>query len=165
MVTSRVRDSGPTGRLSDAELAWIRRVTPITETYCQIVRTKDYRGKKLACWMHITGGSIPMLLALVESGAEIVVGARNTESTDDAAATYLAEHGVTMLAWRGMPRSSYDEHKTMVRAFDADYLCDMGGELSAAYLDRMPPVKGALEATSSGLNLLRGQSIPFPVFD
>lgn len=115
--------------------------------------------------MHITGGSIPMLLALVESGAEIVVGACNTESTDDAAATYLAEHGVTMLAWRGMPRSSYDEHKTMVRAFDADYLCDMGGELSAAYLDRMPPVKGALEATSSGLNLLRGQSIPFPVFD
>ena len=26
----------------------------------------------------------------------------------------------------------------MVRSFDADYLCDMGGELSVAYLDKTP---------------------------
>jgi adenosylhomocysteinase len=53
----------------------------------------------------------------------------------------------------------------LVRAFDADVLCDMGGELSVAYLDREPPVKGALEATTSGLNMLEGRDIPFPVFD
>ena len=50
-------------------------------------------------------------------------------------------------------------------SFDADYLCDMGGELSMAYLDRTPPVKGALEATTSGLNLLKDHDLPFPVFD
>lgn len=32
-------------------------------------------------------------------------------------------------------------------------------------LDKTPPVKGALEATTSGLHLLRKQSLPFPVFD
>jgi adenosylhomocysteinase len=37
--------------------------------------------------------------------------------------------------------------------------------LSAAYQDREPPVKGALEATTSGLNVLRDHDIPFPVFD
>ena len=31
--------------------------------------------------------------------------------------------------------------------------------------DREPPVKGALEATTSGLNLLREHDVPFPVFD
>jgi adenosylhomocysteinase len=41
----------------------------------------------------------------------------------------------------------------------------MGGELSVAYLDKTPPVKGAMEATTSGLNLLRQYELPFPVFD
>jgi len=41
----------------------------------------------------------------------------------------------------------------------------MGGELSVAYLDRTPPVKGALEATTSGLNFLKRHRLPFPVFD
>jgi adenosylhomocysteinase len=52
-----------------------------------------------------------------------------------------------------------------VRDFEADYLCDMGGELSVAYLDKTPPVKGALEATMSGLHLLNEHDLPFPVFD
>jgi adenosylhomocysteinase len=41
----------------------------------------------------------------------------------------------------------------------------MGGELCVAYLDKTPPVKGALEATMTGLHLLRKQNLPFPVFD
>ena len=45
------------------------------------------------------------------------------------------------------------------------YLCDMGGELCVAYLDKVPVVKGALEATMTGLHLLRKYEIPFPVFN
>jgi adenosylhomocysteinase len=41
----------------------------------------------------------------------------------------------------------------------------MGGELSVAYLDKRPQVKGALEATTSGLTLLQKHDLPFPVFD
>jgi adenosylhomocysteinase len=57
------------------------------------------------------------------------------------------------------------DNLAVVRGFDADYLCDMGGELCVAYLDKTPPVKGALEATMTGLHLLRKQNLPFPVFD
>jgi adenosylhomocysteinase len=64
-----------------------------------------------------------------------------------------------------MSRLDYQEHLKIVRTFDADYLCDMGGELCVAYLDRQPPVKGALEATMSGLHLLKKHRLPFPVFD
>jgi adenosylhomocysteinase len=106
-----------------------------------------------------------MMLALAESGAEVVMGACNVDSTEDAAAAYLAQRGITVYAWRGMSQADYDRHKELVRAFEADYLCDMGGELSVAYLDRDPPVQGALEATTSGLNTLAGHEIPFPVFD
>jgi adenosylhomocysteinase len=64
-----------------------------------------------------------------------------------------------------MSQAEYEENLALVRRFEADYLCDMGGELSVAYLDKSPPVKGALEATRSGLNLLETHRLPFPVFD
>ena len=165
MTPSRIKDPGLSARIEKTEIDWLRYVTPITQHYYREISQRDYRGKKLACWMHITYDNQLMLLALAESGADIVCGACNVDSTDDAAAAYLAERGITVYGWRGMTQADYDHHKQLVRAFDADYLCDMGGELSVAYLDREPPVKGALEATTSGLNVLREHDIPFPVFD
>jgi adenosylhomocysteinase len=165
MPSSRIKDPGLCAQIQQAEIDWLRYVTPITEHYCREVSRRDYRGKKLACWMHIRFNNMSMLLALAESGAEIVLGTCNVDSTDDAAAAYLAQQGITVYAWQGMAKADYDEHMRLVRAFDAEYLCDMGGELSVAYLDREPPVKGALEATTSGLNLLRHHELPFPVFD
>jgi adenosylhomocysteinase len=64
-----------------------------------------------------------------------------------------------------MSQADYQANLAIVRSFDADYLCDMGGELSIAYLDKTPPVKGALEATMTGLHLLRKHDLPFSVFD
>ena len=165
MTASRIKDPGLSAQVDESEIAWLRHVMPITEHYCREISQRDFRGKKLACWMHITSNTPPTMLALAESGAEIVCGACNVDSTDDAAAAYLAQAGITVYGWRGMSQADYDRNMELVRAFDADYLCDMGGELSVAYADRLPPVKGALEATTSGLNVLRGRDIPFPVFD
>jgi adenosylhomocysteinase len=165
VTASRIKDPGLSSQMDEAEIAWLRHVMPITEHYCREVSGRDYRGKKLACWMHITFDNWPMLLALAESGAEVVCGACNVDSTDDRAAAYLSERGVTAYGWRGMAPADYEQHMQLVRAFDADYLCDMGGELSVAYLDRKPPVQGALEATTSGLHVLSQHQIPFPVFD
>jgi adenosylhomocysteinase len=165
MNSSRVKDPELSARIEEAEIAWLRYVMPITEHYCREISQRDYRGKRLACWMHITSNAPPMLLALADSGAEIAIGACNVDSTNDAVAAYLSERGITVYGWRGMTRADYDQNMQLVRAFDADYLCDMGGELSVAYRDREPPVRGGLEATTSGLNVLRDHEIPFPVFD
>ena len=94
-----------------------------------------------------------------------MIGACNVDSTSDVAAAYAVSKGIRVYGWQGMSQADYEENLALVREFDADYLCDMGGELSLAYLDKTPPVKGALEATTSGLNLLRGRDLPFPVFD
>jgi adenosylhomocysteinase len=131
MTSSRIRDPGLSAQIEEAEVAWLRYVTPITEHYCQEISQRDYRGKKLACWMHIRFNNIPMLLALAESGAEIVLGACNVDSTDDTAAAYLAERGITVYAWRGMTQDDYDRHMRLARAFDAEYLCDMGDQRAA----------------------------------
>jgi adenosylhomocysteinase len=165
MTASRLKDPRLASQIDEAVLAWLRYVAPITDHYWHDTSGRNYQGKRLACWQHIKLDNILPLLALREAGAEIVVGACNADSTDDAAAAYLAEHGVTVYAWQGMSQADYDEHLRLVRDFDAEYLCVMGGDLTLAYLDRDPPVKGALEATMSGLNVLRGHQIPFPVYD
>jgi adenosylhomocysteinase len=166
MDGSRIKNPDLAAQIDEGLLAWYRHVAPITAHYADRIAQRDYRGKKLAYWGHLTLQNIvTMMPALKQAGAGIVMGACNVDSTDDAAAAFAVKQGITVYGWSGMSQADYDENMALVRAFDADYLCDMGGELSLAYLNREPPVKGALEATTSGLNRLKGLQLPFPVFD
>ena len=166
MVSSRIKNVDLAAQMDDGQLAWQRYITPITEHYVRQISERDYRGKRLAYWGHITKtNTVAMMLALKQAGAEIVIGACNVDSTDDVAAAYAVSQGIHVYGWQGMSQSEYQENLASVRSFEADYLCDMGGELCVAYLDKTPPIKGALEATTSGLHLLKKHRLPFPVFD
>jgi adenosylhomocysteinase len=165
-MDSRIKNLDLAAQIDDGELEWLHTCLPITGHVAGEIARRDYRGKRLAYWGHITRqNALCMMPALKEAGAEIAVGACNVDSTDDAAAAYLVKKGIHVYGWQGMSRADYQENLALVRAFEADYLCDMGGELSVAYLDKTPPVKGALEATMTGLHLLRKHTLPFPVFD
>jgi hypothetical protein len=63
MPASRIKDASLATGIDESQLAWQRYVSPITEAYCRQVAERDYGGKKLACWQHITLNTIPMLLA------------------------------------------------------------------------------------------------------
>ncbi len=166
MEPSRIKNPDLAAQVDEGQLEWFRYLSPLTEHYARQIVQRDYRGKRLAYWGHITGQNLlTMMLALKQAGAEIVVGACNVDSTDDAVAAYTASKGITVYGWQGMSQADYDANLASVRRFDADYLCDMGGELCIAYLDKTPPVKGALEATTSGLHRLKKHRLPFPVFD
>jgi adenosylhomocysteinase len=166
MVPSRIKNPDLAAEIDEGQLAWHRTITPITQHYARQIAQRDYRGRRLAYWGHITSQNITtMMLALKAAGAEVVVGACNVDSTDDVAAAYAVAQGISVYGWQGMSQHDYQQNLAAVRAFQADYLCDMGGELILAYLDKTPPVKGALEATTSGLHRLQGHSLPFPVFD
>ncbi len=93
MNASKVKDPTLAAQIDAGQLAWQRYVTPITEHYCCQVAQRDYRGKKLACWQHITLNTIPK-----KAGAEITLGACNVDSTDDAVAAYLSSQGITVYA-------------------------------------------------------------------
>jgi adenosylhomocysteinase len=165
-VDSRIKSLDLAAQIDDGELEWFHTVSPITQHVARDIAGRDYRGKRFAYWGHITRqNALCMLVPLREAGAEMAVGACNVESTDDAAAAYLVAQGIRVYGWQGMSRADYQENLALVRAFDADYLCDMGGELCVAYLDKAPPVKGALEGTMTGLHVLHQHTLPFPVFD
>jgi adenosylhomocysteinase len=166
MEPSRIKNPDLAVQIDEGQLAWQRIITPITQHYVKQISQKDYQGKKLAYWGHITGqNTLSMMIALKQTGAEIAMGACNVDSTDDAVAAYAAAQGINVYGWQGMSQLDYRENLAIMRSFDADYLCDMGGELCVAYFDKNPPVKGALEATMTGLHLLRKHKLPFPVFD
>lgn len=166
MEASRIKNPEFAQELDHGQLEWFRTITPISDYYCRQIAKRDYRGKRFAYWGHITRqNTISMIIALKQSGAEVAMGACNVDSTDDAAAAYAASMGVYVYGWKGMTQEDYRENLAIMRRFEADYLCDMGGELCEAYLDKKPPVKGALEATTSGLHVLRKYELPFPVFN
>ena len=166
MVSSRIKNKKLASQIDEGQIAWLRYISPITEHYCRQIASQDYRGKRLAYWGHITTQNIILMMsALKQAGAEIVIGACNVDSTNDVAAAYAVSKGILVYGWKGMSQLEYQENLALIRSFKADYLCDMGGELIVSYLDKYPMVKGALEATTSGLNLLKNYKIPFPVFD
>lgn len=165
MISSRIKDMALEKQITPGQLAWMQRVMPITTYYSAQIARRDFRGKRAAMWQHILPDAIPIVLTLQAAGAEVLIGACNVDSTDDATAAYLAARGVTVLGWKGMSQAEYQESLRLARSFDADHLADMGGELIEAYRDRRPPVVGALEATTSGLNRLKPYQLPFPVFD
>ena len=165
METSRIKNPDLADQVDKGELDWQRFLCPITNHFARQVAQRDYRGKRLAYWGHLTSELNTMMIALKEAGAEIILGACNVDSTDDVAAAYIVSKGMRVYGWRGMSQEDYQENLAIVRSFEADYLCDMGGELCVAYLDKTPPVKGALEATMTGLHNLNKHSLPFPVFN
>lgn len=166
METSRIKNLDLANQVDAGLVEWHRTISPITDYYCQQIAKLDYRGKRVAYWGHITGQNIILMMsALKQTGAEIVMGACNVDSTDDVIAAYAASLGIQVYGWQGMSQADYDANLKSVRNFEAEYLCDMGGELCVAYLDKTPTVKGALEATTSGIYLLEKHSLPFPVFD
>ena len=144
MDPSRIKNIELAVQVDAGELAWLRHVSPITDHYCHRIAQRDYRGKRLAYWGHITIQNTLMMVALKQAGADIAIGACNVDSTSDTAAAYIASQGVYVYGWQGMSQSDYTENMRIVRSFSADYLCDMGGELCVAYLDKKPPVRGAL---------------------
>ena len=119
MGSSRIRNPDLAAQIDEGELAWLRYVSPITEHYAREIARRDYRGKRLAFWWHITPQNMLPVLALKQAGAEMVMGACNVDSTNDAVAAYIAAQGIRVYGWQGMSQSEYDENMTQVRSFEA----------------------------------------------
>jgi adenosylhomocysteinase len=162
-MKSRIKNLALAADMDLGLLVWHRHITPVTEHYVRVAQTKNYAGKRVAYWGHITFNVVPMLLALKNTGAEVMVGACNCDSTHDVSAAYLVSQGIPVLGYQGMREAERLENLQTLKDFNPDYLCDTGGELSVACLDKQ--VKGGLEATTSGLHLLKQHTLTFPVFE
>ena len=162
---SRIKDPALADALPAAQLDWLSEIAPVTACYRRALAGRDYRGRALACWQHITLDLVPVATALHDAGATIAIGACNVDSTDDRVAAYLARRGIAVLGWSGMDAADYRDNLDAVCDSGGEVLSDMGGELIAAMAGRGAPISGALEATTTGIHRLAGTQLGFPVFN
>ena len=165
-METRIRDDSLAERWAAGQGPWSRVSRPVLHRVGDRVSTLDLSGRRIACFQHVAAETPLELLPLVRAGAQVSIAAVNPDSTDDAAAAQLARHGVAVWAWSGMTAAERDEGLARLAAEPADALSDMGGELILANTRRGDDLpRAALEATTSGIHLLAGVDLPFPVFD
>jgi len=162
------------GRVKDVSLAdlidpdaqqWVRVTMPVTTGYGDEIRRLDLSGSTVASFQHVLSDTALTLLPLVAAGSRVRVAACNPDSTDDAAAAYLAANGVEVWAWSGMTEDEYRAGLDWIASEPADVISDMGGELIEATALANGSVAGALEATVTGLHRLEPLTLTFPVFN
>lgn len=162
---TRLKDPTLAAAITDEELAWRRVIAPVTAALGDEIARRDFSGRTLVSFQHILPDTIPTLLPFVAAGARVRVGACNPDSTDDAAAAYLAAHGVEVHGWSGMTPRDHADTLDILSAEPADVVGDMGGELIAAMVRAGQRPKGALEATTTGVHRVAALDLDFPVFN
>lgn len=161
----RIRDESLADAITPAERSWRQVTRSVSVRIGERVAGLDLKGLRVACFQHVLHDSALVMLPLVRAGAEVRVAAVNPESTDDAAAAYLARGGAEVWAWSGMSEEERRAGLEWLVSEPADALSDMGGELILAATERGLAPRGALEATTSGLHRLADVQLSFPVFN
>ncbi|RCK47706.1 S-adenosyl-L-homocysteine hydrolase [Thalassospira profundimaris] len=164
-MTSRIKDAALAANITPETLAWREVICPVTAAYGRYVAKRDLRGKTIVSFQHVLEDTIPTLLPFVQAGARVKVGACNPDSTDDAAAAYLAANGVEVHAFSGMTPDEYAKSIDILSDEPADIIADMGGELIEAFVKKGHKVEGALEATTTGVHRVEKLALNFPVFN
>jgi adenosylhomocysteinase len=145
------------------ELAWLRTFTPATALAAS--RLPSLAGERLLLVCHLDVKMVPLFEALTAAGAELRACAANPATTRDAVAEHLRAIGVHCPARENDPPERHARHLRSAIETRPTLLSEMGADASAATGGRLGSVRGALEATGTGVRRLRDLDLRYPVFD
>ena len=123
-------------------------------------KDKPPKGARIAGCLHMTIQTAVLIETLTELGAEVSWSSCNIFSTQDHAASAIAETGVPVYAWKGMNEEEFDWciEQTLF-AFEDDkplnMILDDGGDLTNMVFDKYPElaagINGLSEETTTGV--------------
>ena len=125
--------------------------------------TKPLKGARIAGCLHMTIQTAVLIETLIELGAEVSWSSCNIFSTQDHAASAIAERGIPVFAWKGMNEEEFDWCiEQTLYAFSDDkplnMILDDGGDLTNMVFDRYPQlcegIRGLSEETTTGVHRL-----------
>ena len=125
--------------------------------------TKPLKGARIAGCLHMTIQTAVLIETLIELGAEVSWSSCNIYSTQDHAASAIAERGIPVFAWKGMNEEEFDWCiEQTLYAFSDDkplnMILDDGGDLTNMVFDRYPQlcegIRGLSEETTTGVHRL-----------
>ena len=137
-------------------------------------KDKPLNGAKISGCVHMTIQSAVLIETLVELGANVRWSSCNIYSTQDHAASAIADAGHAVFAWKGETEEEYEWCIRKTLEFEdgkgPDIIIDDGGDLTQILLDEYPQfvdaVKGVSEETTTGVHRLKlldkAGTLPFP---
>ncbi len=118
---------------------------------------KPLKGTKVACCLHVTTETAVLMLTLKAGGAELALCASNPLSTqDDAAASLVKDHGISVFAIKGEDHATYYRHIEAALGLRPDITMDDGADLvSIIHKKKEFLPLGGTEETTTGVIRLR----------
>ncbi|MBI4613298.1 MAG: adenosylhomocysteinase [Planctomycetes bacterium] len=123
-------------------------------------KERPLAGMKLSACLHVTAETANLCRTLAAGGADLVLCASNPLSTqDDAAASLVADYGLSVHAIRGEDRDTYYRHIESALAHEPAVTMDDGCDLVTALHKTRPELaralSGSMEETTTGVIRLR----------
>ena len=138
---------------------------------------KPLSGARIAGCIHMTIQTAVLVETLIELGAEVRWSSCNIYSTQDHAASAIAQRGVPVFAWKNESEDDYwwciKQTLNFSNGKGPNLLLDDGGDLTGFVLDNrpelLPEIKGVSEETTTGVlrlyDLSKENKLPFPAIN
>ena len=140
--------------------------------------SQPLKGARIAGCLHMTIQTAVLIETLKALGAEVTWSSCNIFSTQDHAASAIADAGIQVYAWKGMNEEEFDWCIEQTLFFGEDrqplnMILDDGGDLTNMVLDRypelVPGIKGLSEETTTGVHRLyermKNGTLPMPAIN
>jgi adenosylhomocysteinase len=147
-----------------SKIEWAAQEMPVLQQIRQrFAREQPLKGQRLSACLHVTTETANLAVTLKAGGADVVLCASNPLSTADAAAASLvADHGISVFAIKGEDSETYYKHIASVLEHRPTMTMDDGADLVAALhkdrTDLIDGVIGGTEETTTGVVRLRSMA-------
>src|SRR5207237_3860485 len=145
-------------------IEWAAQEMPVLQQIRErFKREQPLRGQRLSACLHVTTETANLAITLKAGGADVVLCASNPLSTTDAAAASLvADHGISAFAIKGEDSDTYYRHIASALDHRPTMTMDEGADLVAALhkerTELIDGVIGGTEETTTGVIRLRSMA-------
>ena len=162
MLKFKVKDLA-LAKQGELNLAWAKREMPVVSLIEEdFKKTQPFKGKTVACCLHITKETGVLLLALQAGGAKVVAAASNPLSTQDDIAAALAKRGVHVFAIKGVNNDTYYKCLNWALDYEPDITIDDGADLISMIHSKrkalLKKVVAGQEETTTGVIRLKAMA-------
>lgn len=125
--------------------------------------TRPLSGMKIGVCIHLEPKTAVLLETLAAAGAQ-VVSTGNLGTTQDAVVAHLRNEGHNVIGSRQDSDAQHLANKRQVIASQPDLVLDNGAELASLIIaDEIGGILGGTEETTTGANILRDGTCPYPI--
>ncbi|MFP4566405.1 MAG: NAD(P)-dependent oxidoreductase [Spirochaetaceae bacterium] len=168
------------GARREQQAEWMRRQMP--RLAGAVKRLPSLEGFRIAFSMHLDPKMIPFVEGVLARSGAVYLTTCNPDTVRDDVVEHLRARGAEGTAYRGMSMKEYRAAADAALEWGPTHLCEMGAELSAAWVRRGGGkarsgsgvvgggaagggVRASLEATGSGITRMESLDLDYPVFN